>query len=296
MAWIGRATATLLAGGAVGALLLSACGHATSADGAATPRRDAEPTHHAGVRPTRYVSETTTYEPQDVDSAVAATLDGLDRDLFADLYLGNPRCTDSCDGSWVFASVRLAPGEAAGVGGAALPSLWQADLAQGAIAERIAGDAFDLHDVVSGSDVTLRFEDGTTEDLGGGAGDIQPGQLFAAQATGESDTSIVADVETALREYGLAPTTVRVLHPLGPAVYAQARVEDVNTIGGDWSAIQSAILGDPYRYEGLYLEIDGLDGQALARGATSYRSGSGRVWFEPGMDSVLGIAHGAAPT
>jgi hypothetical protein len=295
MAGTGRATALLVSVAAV-ALLLAACGRASSAPEDATPRSDAPPKHDASVRATRYVSDTTTYEPQDVDSAVAATLDGLDRDLFAELRVGNPGCTDSCDGSWVFASVRLAPGEVAGVGGAALPSLWQADLAQGAIAERIAGDAVDLRDVISGSDVTLRFDDGTTEDLGGGAGDIQPGQLFAAQATGESDSSIVADVQTALREYGLAPTTVRVLHPLGPAVYAQARVDDVSTIRGDWSAIQSAILGDPFRYEGLYLEIDGSDGHALARGATSYRSGSGMVWFEPGMDSVLGIAHGGVPT
>jgi hypothetical protein len=181
----------------------------------------------------------------------------------------------------------------ASYGGAAVSAQWEADLAQGAVADRIAVDgATDLADVIAGSSVTLELPDGTTEDLGGGAGDIRPGQLFADQDMNLGDADISQRVRGILDKFGLAAVEIRVLRPLGPAVYVVASADKASDLDGSYDAIRAAILDDPVRYEGLYLEVDLPDGTPIVRGAQALRSGAGTLWIAPGLDDAVGANHG----
>ena len=82
---------------------------------------------------------------------------------------------------------------------------------------------------------------------------------------------------------------------MDPAVYVVATIGDLKDIDGRFDEIRATLLGDPARYEGLYLEIDSADGTPIARNATAYRSGTGRLWIAPGYDDIVGAAHGGTP-
>lgn len=249
---------------------------------------DLPPTTH----PTDFVSTLVPYAQQDEDSAISDTLAGLDSSYFTSLRLGPPQGDGVAQGLWLYATLRGDSAEA----GSGVRFGWEADLAQGAIAERLAGDRPDLGEVITGSVETLVLPDGSQANLGGGAGNITAGQRFGAQESGATDEQITASVSNTLEEFGLTPQTVRVLRPLGPAVYAVATIDDVKSLAGKFETLRSAILGSPYQYEGLYLEIDQVDGTPLVRAGTAYRSGAGTLWFAPGIDEVLGLAHGGTPT
>jgi hypothetical protein len=243
-----------------------------------------------GIRPTHYVSATSHYDVVDAQTAIDSAIGGLDSSAFVDYRLSDdpPETYSPSSGQWWYATVS-GPTDR---DGATLKMDWEAALAQGSIAEQISGDVCDLHWVIRGSSVEFQLPSGATRDLGGGAGDIAPDQLFAAQASNSTDEEIVQEVGDALAQYPLTVEDIDVLHPLGPAVAVVATVEEAGDIKGKFEAIRSAVLGDPLRFEGLYLEIDTPDGKPLVRTGASYRSGAGMVWFAPGMDSVLGIAHG----
>jgi hypothetical protein len=245
----------------------------------------------AQITPTHYVATNGRYDVVDVNTAIDRAVGGLDSASFVDYHLSGdpPHEYPDSSGQWWYATVS---GPSA-LDGAALKMDWEAALAQGSIAEQISGDEVcDLAHVIRGSSVKLELPDGSTRFLGGGAGDISPDQLFADQASNSTDEEIVQQVEDALGRYPLTTDGVDVLHPLGAAVAVVATVEQANDIKGQYEAIRSSVLGDPLRFEGLYLEIDTPDGEPLVRSGTSYRSGAGMVWFAPGMDEVLGIAHG----
>lgn len=173
----------------------------------------------------------------------------------------------------------------------ALSSAWEADLAQGDVAERIAHGAPNLGDVVVGS--TLQFETaaGTLIPLTGGAGDVHSSQSFG-DGSDESDAAITASVKETANRFGLQTAEVRVLRPLQPAVYVVATVESPGQIDGRFGEIWNALLGDPYRYEGLYLEIDVADGTPIVRQGAAFRTGSGRLWVESKYEDLVGVMHG----
>jgi hypothetical protein len=169
---------------------------------------------------------------------------------------------------------------------------WEADLAQGAVADRIAGTTPNLKDVVIGSELQLIHPDGTAEDMGGGAGDISAGQVFAAQSSGETDEAIQTAVAGVARSFGLDATEIKVLRPLGPAVSVVVRTPARDTLDGKFTELWAALAGEPSQYEGLCLEIDGPDGSPLVRQAAAFRTGSGELWFADGIDDEYGIPHG----
>ena len=225
-------------------------------------------------------------------AAIAQTVRGLDASIIGDIRLGPPPSKKYPDALWMYATVH---GQDHGRGDY-LPAMWEADLAQGAIADRLANGQGDLAQVIVGSTVSLDTGDPSNlEDLGGGAGDVAAGQVFAAQAAGESDGQIIDDVSAALAADGLTVQKVRVLHPLGPAVYIRATTQDVASIKGDFNSLLSSVQGNG-RFEGVYLEIDGGDGTPIMKSADAYRAGAGAVWFAPGIDEVLNIGHGGHPT
>lgn len=241
------------------------------------------------VTPTRYGLDHIDFPTEQPEAAVEETLRGLDPDVITDVRLGSPPDARPEGDQWFYATVR---GDAISQG-AAVSAQWEADLAQGAVAERIAGDnATDLASVIAGASVTLELPDGTRHDLGGGAGDISPGQLFADQAARTSDDDIAQRVMSTLAKFGITAVQIRVLRPFGPAVYVSAMVDKAGDLNGSFDTVRAALLDDPLRYEGLYLEIDLPDGTPLVRGAQAFQTGAGTVWIAPGLDDAVGANHG----
>jgi hypothetical protein len=114
---------------------------------------------------------------------------------------------------------------------------------------------------------------------------VTAGELFGAQASGESDSKIEQDVDATLASYDLQPDQVRVLHPLGPAVWVVATTNDPSQFPGRFDEIQNAIMGiaPDIEYEGLYLEIDNAQGEPLMRVGNAIRNGGGVSWTSPSL-------------
>jgi hypothetical protein len=229
-----------------------------------------------------------TESSQSVDDAVRETLAGLDQADFAGLRVDSPPPGQPGRvGLWMYATVN-APSSS---DGSTVGPEWEAYLAQGAIADRIAHGTDDLGLVIGGSTVLLNNKTGDPIEIGGGTGNVKAGRVFAAQAANESDKNIATSANLALAKFGLKATTLNVLHPLGPALYVVATTSDVATIKGQYHHILSALQGDG-NYEGIYLEIDDSAGRALVRTGSAFRAGGGSVWFADGYDQILGIVHG----
>lgn len=224
------------------------------------------------------------------DEAITTTLAGLDSDVLTDVSIGAAPSADSRQGPWFYATIN--PGSDVDV---PVPvSLWEADLAQGAIAERLASGEGNLANVVFGSTFDSTSPDGDQLSLNGGAGDIEAGQAFAANA--ESDASIEEAVAKVAAEFGLEHAKVRVLHALDPAVLLTAEVTEPQVIAGKFDALRSAVLGKSVRYEGVYIRIDSSTAGPLVVGSTAYRSGAGRLWIRPKYDEIIGAVHGGGPS
>jgi hypothetical protein len=239
--------------------------------------------------PTAYTRKTTDIpQSDDPQAAVEATLAGLDTSAFANIHIGTPPSREDWPGLWLYATVQ---DDSAGDG--SLHSIWEADVAQGIIADRLAAGSSNLADVVSGSSIEVRADDGSSSPVTGGAGDIQTGQLF--DASGLSDDEIENAIRVTLQQYGLTATSINVLHPLGPAVSVIATVPDAKDLS-DFTIMQMALVGKPVQYEGLYIEVDLPDGSPVVRSTAAYRSGAGRLWIAPGYEDVVGVGHGGPPT
>ena len=227
------------------------------------------------------------------DIAIQRVQQGLDP-VVSKLVLGSPPvgAITNNDGLWLYATLTGVKGDE---NGQAIPLAWEADLAQGALADMLAGSAKRLDDVIAGSSIQLDTGDGSMPvQIDGGAGAVAAGQIFGSQVAGLADDQIEADVTGTLKRFGLEANTIKVLHPLGPAVYIVATVTDISMLESKFEALRAAIDGDPIRYEGVYIQINDPLGSPMVRASTSYRSGAGRVWFAHGQDSVLGIGHGLA--
>jgi hypothetical protein len=239
--------------------------------------------------PTEYTSRQLELAPTStVQEAIDQTLAGFGSEAALVIRAGKPPSADDWPGTWLYIGVK-APSAGDGT---EVANLWEADLAQGVIAERLAGGTRNLADVIAGSVITVEGDDGTASEQASASGDISSGQLF--DAGGLSDDSIASRIEMVVRQFGLTPVDVAVLRPLGPAARVVVRASDTSGLG-KFEDLRVAILGDPYTLEGLYLEIDLKDGTPIVRGATSYRSGTGRLWIAPGYDNAVGAVHGGYP-
>lgn len=174
--------------------------------------------------------------------------------------------------------------------GGFLASTWQADLAQGVIAERLAGDSGNLADTIS--EVHIEFIDGTgaRSEIPSGVGDLQPGQRFGDPAI--TDDQARAALTAAAEKFGVTVLEARILHPLDRAAYVVVELPDEHALDGKFEAFRQALLHDPKAFEGLYLEIRDPHGAPLARGSVAFRSGAGRIWQAPSYADRSGVAHG----
>lgn len=239
---------------------------------------------HSGAS-SHVAAETTTYPQQSLPDATKDTLAGLDAGEFVDVRLQQQVAADGAPLTSVAPGMLIAIKAPTEDHGASIPAQWEALVAEGAIADRMAGDAPALQDVVGNLDVSLTLPDGTTDDVGGGAGYVTSGQVFGAQASGESDAEIERHVDQVLASYGLRSVRVRVLHPLGPAVWVVASTDDESRIRGRFDELQNALLGTApdIAYEGLYLEVDNPKGEPLIRVGNALRNGGGVSWTSPSL-------------
>lgn len=256
------------------------------ADDEASP----EPPQQATI-PSGYVDDRDPESPsRPAQEAIDSALAGLDREMFASVKVGPPPESSGRAGNWFYVETVSADSTRFGA-----LEIWEARLAQGAIAEKMARDGdTSLAQVIVGATITASDKQGRPlQDNADGAGDIVVGQKFGAERSGESDEEIIVGVQRTMRDLKLIPVEVRVLRPLGPAVVVVAKVADLSILKGEFDNFHRAILGDPMRFEGLYLEIQGPDGTPIVRGSSSYRSGAGTLWFADGYDEFVGAAHGS---
>jgi hypothetical protein len=221
-------------------------------------------------------------------TAVAETLAGLDPAIFTRFRVGSPPPIHLGRYSgplFAYATIR---GSAASTGQQL--GEWEAYLAQGAIGTRCALGHSNVSQVMAGS--AFRFQSGPDRYLGGGAGSAAAGLVVAAQSGGWSDAAITASAARTLGTFGLRVTSIRVLRPLGPALFVRARTADPHTVEGRMDALQTALEGPQHRwrYDGLYVAIDDARGRPLFRGQFAPRAGEGGFWSAPDFDS--GVAHG----
>lgn len=225
-------------------------------------------------------------------AATAETLRGLDRGVFQRFSVLEPPppplTSDHYRGPlWTYATL---PGSR-DVRTRDMSGEWEAQLATGAIAERCSLGLTALPQAVAGGSV--RYAEGRHRSEGGGGGYSRSGVVLGAQASGESDSEIVSRARHVLAAFGLAPVTIRVLHPLGPALLVEASTQDAASLAGRVPELLNALAGDgggehPV-YEGVYLAVDGPDGP-LVRDGGAVRDAGGFGWNARGFDT--GIQHG----
>lgn len=227
---------------------------------------------------------------KDAKDDIAKVQSGLDRTVINSLRLASPPGDINRAGLWMYGTAFVADSPE---DSSVLP-FWEANLAQGAIADLVASrDASNLANVVAGSTVIMADGPRKGEALPTDASDISPGQVFKAQDGGWSDEEIAAQVETVGASFGLR-TDTRVLHPLGPAPLVVATAINLDLFNGGFDEVMSAIQGQG-NYEGIFLRVQLPNGQVIAEASRSYRTGGGGLWFADGYDEVLGITHFGVP-
>ena len=95
--------------------------------------------------------------------AVTQISAGLDANAFVSLTLGSAPRADTWQGTWFYATVRGASRRPSDY----LASVWQADLAQGAIAEVLDSGQNNLANVIVGSTISVQLPDGSSFVAGG---------------------------------------------------------------------------------------------------------------------------------
>ncbi|WP_372734415.1 hypothetical protein [Nocardioides sp.] len=209
------------------------------------------------------------------------TIAGLDPELFAAASVGETPSSvqdSGGSGSWFYATLRETDSP--------LPrSLWEADLAQGAVAERLATSELDLSDVIVGSSFAAEDPGADPNLLRSGAGNVLSRQFFSSRT--QSDATVTDAVGDILADYGLEGD-VDVLRPLDVAVAVTVHVRSADDLRGRLGELQMEITGSPAQFEGVYLEIVAPSGP-LAILASSSRAGVGRQWFDPASEVALGV-------
>ena len=178
---------------------------------------------------------------------------------------------------------------------AASDQVWEAYLAQGALADEIdgltGGFQKNLANVICGSSFTAPGPDGAVEQVGDASGDVAAGEIFGAQAQNLPDAAISDQVSGALKSFGLTSESITVLRPLGPAVRVTATVSSVEDLAGKYNDLMKALTDSGKEYEGMYLEVDLPDGTPILKTGYASRVASSILWFADGVDAALGIQH-----
>lgn len=225
-----------------------------------------------------------TTSPEIPSVALQQSLTGVDPGVILEAHFGDPPAGGAA-GRYLYETIAV-PQAADGSG---IQFMFQAELVEGAVAERIATDGR-LLDSIRGIVLTGKRPDGSLIDLDvAGVGNIPSGQHF----TGGTDAALIAQTQATLIDLGLTSVQVRVLHPLGPALLVVATASNDLLTNGKLSGLNAALNPEHPCCDGYYLELRTPDGKVAARLANSRRSGSGTFWTEANVTNIqIGVAHG----
>ena len=161
---------------------------------------------------------------------------------------------------------------------------WEATLLAGAVADRTAGKRF-LASVIKGYTVDYVPSDGseptdqTTNEL-----DVA-GERFRPPG---DDSEIKRVTTDTLARFGAQPVSIEVLHPLDVALKVVATIATPEAMNGRLAQLQTALIGTPIQYEGVYLEVRLPDGSPIAKLWTTYRDVVGSQSVRPDLEDILG--------
>ena len=165
---------------------------------------------------------------------------------------------------------------------------WEAITIMGDAAE-LAATYKQLGDAIEGFELYLQTPDCQyVSETATRIGPRAVGQVFAA--TG--DQSDVDFAKGVLVKYGVTPVSVETLHGVSPVLTVTASIADATAMNGNLTQMYVDLEGTPPRFESVYMRLQTTAGEDLAVSGGSARIASGGVWFQPGLDAVLGISHG----
>lgn len=159
----------------------------------------------------------------------------------------------------------------------ALRSIWEADLAIGALRDAMAADG----EVLYSARISVQLPNGQIASVPGGIGKVAAHQRFAPPEDPE------AAVRAAAASLGLEVTSAEVLTADQAAPAVTVRTNDPAQFIARSHEIVSALFGEPLLYEGYYLRAEDQNGEAVFVRATSFRSGAGREWIRPDLNPRL---------
>ena len=172
-----------------------------------------------------------------------------------------------------------------------VPDVWLADLAVGAVAERLHTDQAVASDVVSSATAVGPGKGGDTVTTNLGIGAVRLGEVFGSP----SDSTLTAHVADVAKRHGLTVADLQILHPLESALSVTFVVPNGAEVDWTIDALRTDLVGDPPDVEGVAIELDDAHGQPLLQSGAAYRTGEGGLWFAPGQDARFGAVHGGTP-
>jgi hypothetical protein len=240
------------------------------------------PVAYAHVNPNR---------PAPVSAAVALSLafGRMSNGAVGAAAFGSPPPGTSSDRAnlpWLHERIRVTSLDA----GAPIEALWEGDLLEGAVVEGFATTR-NAREALGGATFDLEFPSGDLlANHDGGLGDVAVGQEFSH----ESGAAVKAAIQSALRRYALAPVSITVLRPLGPAPAVIASAADPRAVAEQYTRIVEALFGAPPSYEGYYIDLRDPSGASFITASASFRTGAGRCWIDPAYAQDSSLICGAS--
>ena len=212
---------------------------------------------------------------QPPEEAIAQTLAGLSNVIRSAKLGSQPSDGSFPNGVWLHievASENQMEGE------------WEATLLAGAVADRTAGRRF-LASVIKGYIVDYVPSNGS-EPTGQRTNELDvAGERFRPPGDDNKIKRVTADT---LVRFGAQPVSIEVLHPLGAALKVVATIATPEAMNGRLAQLQTALIGTPTQYEGVYLEVRLPDGSPIAKLWTTYRDPVGAQSVRPDLEDILG--------
>jgi hypothetical protein len=172
-----------------------------------------------------------------------------------------------------------------------VPDIWLADLAVGALGERMRTNQAVINEEIASATAVGLGSSGVQVTSNLGLGAVRLGQVFESP----SDAALTSQVNTVAQEFGLKVSSLSILHPLESALRVTFVVPDSATIDWTIDQLRTAVVGASPDVEGVLIELDNSAGQPLLRSGVAYRTGEGGLWFAPGQDDRFGAVHGGTP-
>lgn len=172
-----------------------------------------------------------------------------------------------------------------------VPQDWAAAMVAGAITELLRTDETVVGEVTASATATGPDYDGNPSSTELGVGAVRLGQVFNSP----SDAELNAHLEDVAKEFGLSISGVEIFHPIESALSVTFVVPDDAKVAWTIDQLRTAIVGESPDVEGIFIELDSPEGQALLKSGAAYRIGDGDVWFASGQDDRFGAMHGAPP-